>query len=325
MKRPRAILCALAALAFAGIVLSAGCTDLPPIPDPQEHRVERATGRFIVYGDTRRGMPFEGVLRATQFDRERQAVAARLLVEKPDFVLHSGDLVGRGSSGAQWRDEWDAAMRPLVDAKVPLFMAWGNHEYFADPGEAARHIHSRFPHLNGEHWYGIRYDRVLIAVLDSNFEELRDADSANCARQEAWLARAIAAAQADDTVGVVLLVFHHAPYTNSSVHNPNEEAQKAFLERGKRSTKVRASITGHVHNYERFLIDGTHHVVAGGGGAPKTKVNVASPRFKDQFEGPETRPFQYCLFTVEPKRIVVDVMMLKDDGSWYRGDGFTIE
>lgn len=322
MRRGGFLLSALGAATFAALLASACCSTGPPIPDGFELAQPNDSGRFVVYGDTRKGMPFEGLLRETEFERERQLVARRLLEEKPDFIVHSGDLVGRGSSGTQWETDWDVATAPLRRAGIPIYMAFGNHEYWYDRGEAARHIARRFPRLAGRHWYSIRAGRILIVVLDSNFDELRKGDAA---AQDAWLDRTIAQADADADIATVLLVFHHSPYTNSVTHAPHDESNRRFVDRARRTHKTRGVITGHVHNYERFLVDGIQFVVAGGGGAPKTAVNVDRQRFKDEFAGPAERPFQYCLFTVEAKRIVVDVMMLRGDGTWYRGDGFTIE
>jgi len=133
-KRARIGVVALAAGGFLLLVTAVVCSSLPRVPTGLEIVQPRASGRFIIYGDTRKGMPFESLLRKTDYDRERRLVAARIAEEKPDFVLHTGDLVGRGSSGTQWHEEWDEAVRPLSDARVPIYMAWGNHEYWADPG-----------------------------------------------------------------------------------------------------------------------------------------------------------------------------------------------
>lgn len=312
---------------FVLLVLSASCRSLPPVPDGTDYRIPRATGRIIVYGDTRGAtrwgpINLEGFIRETDYARERELVMARLLEEKPDLIVHSGDVISRGSSGTEW-GAWDASSAGLRAAKIPLFLAWGNHEYFLDPGEAAIHIDRRFPHLEGRHWYAVRYDRLLVVVLDSNFDELPRSDRS---RQEAWLEQTLARADGDAGLAAVVLVCHHSPYTNSRVHAPDEQVQKRFVARARKCSKFRAMITGHVHNYERFLVDGAHFVVAGGGGAPKTAVNRESPRYPDLFDGPEVRPFQYCLVTVGPERIAVDVVMLNEaDGTWYRGDGFTLD
>ncbi|MBI2931834.1 MAG: metallophosphoesterase [Planctomycetes bacterium] len=322
MRRANLIAGALGTACFVSLLTSACCSVLPTIPSGTELRCDPAHGRFIIYGDTRGAMPLECLIRPVDFDTERTLVTKRLLEERPDFILNSGDLVGRGSSETQWERDWDRPMTPLRDAGIPLYMAWGNHEYWMDPGEAARHIEKRFPQLGGRHWYSLRYGRILVIVLDSNLEQV---GPKHAAAQDAWLDDTIASADADASLKTIILVGHHSPYTNSTIHDPHEESQRRFVARAGASQKTRVYVSGHVHNYERFSIDGIQFVVAGGGGAPSTKVNVRSPRFKDEFQGPEIRPFQYCLFRVEPDRITVDVMMLGNDGTWYRGDGFTVE
>jgi predicted phosphodiesterase len=322
MKRARSGAAGFGCLVFFAVVLNASCSTRPPAPNGFTLETPRATGRFVVYGDTRRAVVGEPLLRETHFDRERQLVADRLVAERPDFIIHSGDLVGRGSSGTQWDEEWDVMTAPLKRAGVPIFMSFGNHEYWLDPGEAMQHIHSRFPRLERRHWYALRYDRLLFVMLDSNFDKLYPDE---VRRQDDWLERTLDDAGADATIATVIAVFHHPLYTNSVVHKPDAKSREHFLPRFAACAKLRIVFNGHVHNYERFLIGGVHYVVAGGGGAPKTAVDIKAPQYRDEFAGPAVRPFQYCLLTLEAARLAVDIMMLGDDGTWYRGDGFVVE
>ena len=164
-----------------------------------------------------------------------------------------------------------------------------------------------------------------MTVNKANFSRSERRSAQNAARQDAWLDRTLTDAENDASITTVILTAHHAPYTNSLTHDPDVESQQRFVARARKCPKYRAYVAGHVHNYERFVIDGVQYVVAGGGGAPKTAVDVEKPTFKDEFSGPAVRPFQYCVLSVEAKRIVFDVMMLKDDGTWYRGDGFVLD
>ncbi len=324
MKRASA---AVPALFFIGILGSACCSTPPPIPDGLRFEHPRTTGRFIIYGDTRASVPFEWVKRETDYSSERGQITVQIVAEKPEFIVHTGDLVGRGSSNTAWA-KWDNDMKAVGDSRIVMYAAFGNHEYWYDSGEASTLFALRFPHLQGRHWYGLRYDRVLLVILDSNFDSMKSTDRTaeqNAARQDAWLDRALAEAESDASITTVILCAHHAPYTNSTTHEPDAESQRRFVGRAKKCSKYRAYVAGHVHNYERFVIDGVQYVVAGGGGAPKTAVDVEKPKFKDEFQGPAVRPFQYCVVTVEATRIVFDVIMLKDDGTWYRGDGFVLD
>ena len=63
-------------------------------------------------------------------------------------------------------------------------------------------------------------------------------------------------------------------------------------------------------------------MVSGGGGGPTRELETDRPAHPDLYTRPRARPFHYCRFAVEERMLVCDVLMLQEDGSWQRVDGF---
>lgn len=298
---------------LAALVLG-GCV---PLPAPAVYPGVPAdrTGFFVVYGDTRRFRFGEDLVESARQrqDAERREVARRIAADGPDFILHSGDLVKNGGD----REEWAVFDQDTAEARakgIAFFPALGNHDY---EGEGVANYFRRFPHLRGRKWYDLDYRGVLILVLDSNRSYLsRDEIEA----QGAWYRERLARAQADANVRCAIVVCHHAPYTNAAAFNDSEFVQREFVAPARSAPKVRAFFTGHIHSYERFEIDGIHHVVSGGGGAP---VNGVRPglRHRDRYTGP--RRFHYCRVRVG-ETVDVEVEMLAEDRTWFRAETFRI-
>ena len=293
-------------------------TDETPRPFTAPLPVLRTPARVVIYGDSRPKIALE-VWREDATE-PRRAVIAKIAAEHPDLVVHSGDLVRTGSSAPEWAF-FDREMAPLRDARIPFYPALGNHEYVGERGAATANFTARFPRLAGRRWYDLLVGPLAIVVVDTNLDDL---PSAAVEEECAWYLARLAAFDADPAVRGVFVVGHHPPQTNATVHGPSAAVRARFLEPLKRSAKGKAIFSGHVHAYERFLEDGVHLVVSGGGGAPRMQVREGL-RAPDLFQGPPVRPFHVCLVTVEEHRAVVDVLMLDDvTGAWSKGDGFVV-
>jgi predicted phosphodiesterase len=199
--------------------------------------------RFIAYGDTRSN------------PQTHAAVARHFLRHKPDFILHTGDLVARGRDYSLWSREFFDPLRGIID-HVPVLPAIGNHEddgtnYFA-------YFHLPQP----ERWYSFDLGPVHVLALDFHFES-RTNEQFQFARQD------LLASQAPWK-----LVFLHVPMFNIGGH-ASTWGHEAYLPLF-HETKVDLVIAGHSHMYERFLPvapkSGTNawpviHITTGGGGA----------------------------------------------------------
>lgn len=317
MRRKTLALAALLSSAAAGLCLGLSfCGTAGPVPSYSAEIRPDAPPVFVVFGDTRRRLPAE--LFRESADAERLLVIRALAEENPAFVVNTGDLVARGSRAGDWR-AFHEENRPIFSKRIPYFPLLGNHEFYGDDRLALDHYFASFPGLRRRRWYEIRFRSVLVAALDSNFDEMEDPEARD---QDAWLERLLAAAERDPGVRHVLVCTHHPPYTNSRVHGGSRAVQERFVRR--LTPKARVFLSGHVHSYERFEKDGRQFVVTGGGGAPLTPVDVETPAHADAFKGPPYRPFHYARFAIEGDRLRCDVLMLQHDRAWKRVDGFEV-
>ena len=196
----------------------------------------------------------------------------------------------------------------------------GNHDYMGSDGKALDHWFSRFPDLGRRNAYTRTFRGIRIVVLDSNVDEL---GGPRAERQLRWLERRLDEAAADDGVRAVFVAAHHPPFSNRRLDAEPEWMRGEVFPLLTRYPKVRMVLSGHVHAYEHFQIDGIHCVVSGGAGSPLQPLfDAADERTRpDLYRGP--RGFHYVRVRAG-ERIVVDVMMLRDDGTWFLADQFVL-
>jgi hypothetical protein len=199
--------------------------------------------RFAVFGDNRSGG-----------DVHRQLVEG-LLLEAPDFVLNTGDMVGT-STESEWQTFFDIEHRLL--STTPLFPVMGNHEdAYGDDDRFAQLFPVGDPARFSGRVYSRDYGSVHIAALDSN----GDLDA-----QARWLDGDLAAADARGQLSFVAL--HWGPVCGCAgfQHGSNDEADPVQAVAARHHVAVLFS--GHNHLYERGVSQGLTYVVTGGGGAP---------------------------------------------------------
>jgi predicted phosphodiesterase len=207
---------------------------------------------FVLWGDSR-----------THADR-LERIAARAAADRPDFTVHSGDLVDDGDVEADWDVFFDAA-RPLLEAGS-FWPAMGNHE------EGSKIYLELFRLPEPERWYAFRWGCAEFFVVDSNYG-IRD-DAA----QNAWLKASLAASRAR-----FKFVVTHYPVVSGSYagfdfggeRSPFEGWRRLFEAHG-----VDAVLQGHNHNYQRHELNGVVYLTSGGAGAPLYELGAGSPERK---------------------------------------------
>ena len=198
--------------------------------------------KFIIYGDTR-----------TNIDWHR-IVADEMAKEKAMFLVHTGDIVESGDRLKDWDKYFQSAQK--LFAVTPIFPTLGNHE------RNSEWYYQAFPGPKGggdfyRRWYSYKVGDVLFIVLDSNVAP----GTGIYKTQFEWLKTVLEKSNAKYKI----VYFHHPFFTNSPNREPSlKEDWKELFEK----YHVDAVFNGHLHHYERFLINGVTYVTTGGGGAP---------------------------------------------------------
>jgi tartrate-resistant acid phosphatase type 5 len=178
-------------------------------------------------------------------DSERH-VADLVERARPRAVVTTGDNVyadrGYPALVGDYYGSWVATRN--------LLPAVGNHDH--EEGIAA--FDAYFPYLEGRHVYAAGRAGIRFFVVDSTVA-LESPEALS--RQRGWLQRSLQSSRARWKV----VVLHHPPYSSSSVHGSTTELRWPFGSWG-----ADLVLSGHDHDYERIVADGTTYVVDGSGG-----------------------------------------------------------
>jgi 3',5'-cyclic AMP phosphodiesterase CpdA len=171
-----------------------------------------------------------------------------------DFMLHTGDLVNRGSRDFEWAEWFKAG--GFLHAMVPAVPVAGNHEYDslgltqADQVRALTFlwrpqfrlpVEVDLPDTVQETAYAVRYTRdVHLFVLDSNQSDMTV--------QAEWLNRQLAGSQARWKI----VTMHHPVF--SSGKGRDNRGLRAVLLPILLKHKVDLVLQGHDHTYARGMV-----------------------------------------------------------------------
>ena len=252
-----------------------------------------------------RTLPEEKAMGREQNDLERDEIVDAIAAEHPAFLVHLGDMVDWGESKRAW-NHFDKLIKPVLDAKIPIFPVLGNHDYFGSHKSIAlANAYQRFPPLKESHWYLKSDEGLALIFLDSNMEKL---GALRWSNQLAWLKKTMSDLNSDPSVRGIIFFNHHPAFTNSRVTGDEPVINQFFLPIFSSSKKTIAYITGHAHGYEHFMDAGKHFIISAGGGGPRVEYLTGSEaRHKDLFTGPAPRPFNYLLVQPSDDNVVIRV------------------
>ncbi len=250
--------------------------------------------RFAVLGDsgkTTGGNPFAS-------DGRQAEVAARILEQAPDLVLHTGDVVYDAGAWGEYAEGFFRPFAALIE-RVPLYPTIGNHDLKTEAG--APYFAAFAPpssDLGGERHYSFDWGDIHFASLYNP-----DGRIAFDRRQLEWLDRDLAAAASRR----LRVVFGHVP-----VEGDTWLALRALLVRH----RVRLLLAGHVHAYERWKPeDGVHQVVTGGGGRSLIDADDFAERAARPRVAFASRRYHFVLVTVDALRGRVELEAIDEGGA----------
>jgi hypothetical protein len=220
-----------------------------------------------VVDDFVRGLRFSFTSDAGHDNTDQKNVAAFIHSRNPDLLLFGGDNNHPDGAANTLQDNWAVYQVDINRSRV--FPALGNHDldtlaganqvaYFNSPGNGRYYRHR----------VGIVEFFCLNSGLDSAAVVQEPDGIQSTQTQGQWLQAALADSEAKWKV----VYFHHAPYSNSTVHGPGLVTMRwPFKDWG-----ADVVLTGHNHHYERLIVDDFPYIVCGTGGSSLYDF-IASP------------------------------------------------
>lgn len=277
---------------------------------------------IAVVGDLQRVSGAEQYLMSRRDNHdERTMILDHIAKEKPDMLLLLGDQVGSGDYADEWM-YFDEVIGKVKDAQIPVRAIYGNHDYGYDKGTCVRNFTERFPHQPEHGSSMVKLGHIALVTVDTNFDQLSSGEIDRQAEQyRKWLGEL----EEDPEIKGVLVAAHHAPYTNSAL-GANGGVISMFAEPFYRARKTRIFLSGHVHNYERFVTGDKTFLVTGGGGGPLRSVDISSSR---QFQNDAyrsrspIRPCHYVKLTIGDNVLKAETKFIVK-GGFKQGDNFSL-
>lgn len=253
---------------------------------------------FIAYGDQRFTDPANT---KSANPRIRQWLANQIAAEKPAAIILNGDVPLHGDVPEDYA-VYRAETKGWREKHLRVFPALGNHEFSGQDAKAGLEAWwKEFPELKDRRWYSVALgSRIYVLALDSNASLLAGSEQAR------WIESEINGLP--KSVDFVILTMHHPPVADIQKHievdhnpRPNEIALREYLSKAAASSHARFLVSaGHIHNYERSVMDDVVYLVSGGGGAAPYFVERTP---QDLYQSSLFPNFHYVKLTLEKDRL----------------------
>lgn len=261
--------------------------------------------RIVVYGDMRFTDPGNT---SDTHPAVRQWLAQKVGEEKPDILLLTGDMPFHGSDAADWQRYRDETTL-WAQERLRIYPTIGNHEGLPDPRSGMRNYFAAYPQLEHHTWYSVQMGNIYLITLDSStFLNKGWA-------QRIWLEGQLA--HLPDAVDFVFFLFH-VPLVSDlqtafmlGIPDPAALDLRHFLEARAAASHAKFVVfNGHIHNYERFEMNGITHVITGGGGARPYPIFIRGD--EDLFRGRTYPNFNYLVITLQGKHAEAKMLRVVD-------------
>ncbi len=225
--------------------------------------------RFLLFSDTQDDSAATGMVVRSARDKMFEMFGPSWS-DSVHLVMHTGDIVGSGSTITQWTDQCFKPFSVLSDA-LPFMSVAGNHEL--EHQNYYKYIKydefSAFPagHALFEKTWSYHIPGVLFLGLNTNMI------SNYGTTQKNWLDTKLADAQQDASILFVFVFMHHPPISELWGEGNTAYVSNEILPVLQKYSKVQQLSYGHTHAYERGVIESNTNegdfrisCVGGGGG-----------------------------------------------------------
>ena len=278
--------------------------------------------RIVVYGDMRFTDP------ANTSDTQpgvRKWLAQKVGEEKPDLLLLTGDMPFHGSNAADWKI-YIQETALWTQERLRIYPTIGNHEGLPDPRSGLRNYFAAYPQIDHHEWYSVQLGNIYLITLDSStFLNVGWA-------QRTWLESQLA--HLPPSADFVFFLFH-VPLVSDlqtafmlGIPDPDTLVLRHYLEAQAAASHAKFVIfNGHIHNYERFEMNGITHVITGGGGARPYPIFIRGDQ--DLYRARTYPNFHYLVITLEGKHADVKMYRVVDPDAAQKSvevkDSFTLD
>jgi hypothetical protein len=262
---------------------------------------------FIAYGDMRFTDPKN--TSATN-PAVRKWLVEKLAAEAPAAIFLNGDVPLAGDVVNDYA-VYATESQPWRTAGLRVYPALGNHEFHGrDPQQCLENWWNAFPQFRNRRWYSVQLGARIYAInIDSDASLLPGSD------QNRWVIQQLE--RLPQSVDFVLISLHHPPVADIQTyirvgHNPrpNEIALRDLLSRLASQMHARILVSaGHIHNYERHVLEDVTYLVSGGGGAKPYNVERTPD---DLYQSKLFPNYHYLKFGLESDRLVGTMYRIAD-------------
>jgi len=321
LRKAAWFLLASASVTISALTLQAQPEDGAPTFTVSDLPVGRPL-RILVYGDMRFTDPSNT---SDTSPGVRKWLAEKVGEEKPDVMLLTGDMPFHGSNAADWKVyEQETAL--WTQERLRVYPTIGNHEGLPDPRSGIRNYFAEYPQLEHHSWYSVQMGNIYLITLDSSTFLSRGW------AQRRWLEAQLA--HIPDSTDFVFFLFH-VPLVSDlqtafmlSIPDPSTLALRHYLEgRAAVSHAKFVVFNGHIHNYERFELNGITHVITGGGGARPYPIFIRGDQ--DVYHAHTYPNFNYLIITLQGKHAEAKMYRVVDPDAAQRSvevkDSFTLD
>jgi acid phosphatase type 7 len=278
--------------------------------------------RIVVYGDMRFTDP------SNSSDTQpgvRKWLAQKVGEEKPDVMLLTGDMPFHGSDAADWKVyEQETAL--WTQERLRIYPTIGNHEGLPDPRSGLTNYFAAYPQIKHHQWYSVHLGNIYLITLDSStflspgWEQRR------------WLEAQLS--HLPPGIDFVFILFH-VPMVSDlqtafmlGIPDPATLALRRYLEASAAASHAKFVVfNGHIHNYERFELNGITHVITGGGGARPYPIFIRGD--EDVYRASTYPNFNYVLVTLQGKHAEAKMYRVVDPNAAQKSvevkDSFTLD